>query len=166
MTSGLRWMRFSGVGALGMGVQIAVIAWLANAWHVDYRAATLAGVAAAIVHNFLWHRHWTWGDVRAATGGRPYDGDGLQATGYDDTDDDTGSGPWATGYRAAMTFARFVAANGLVSIGGNLVATTVLVGGAHVPIVPANAVAIALCSFANFWLADRVVFTRRDREPR
>jgi putative flippase GtrA len=65
-----------------------------------------------------------------------------------------------------MTFARFVAANGLVSIGGNVAVMTVLVGGAHVPIVPANAVAIALCSLANFWLADRVVFTRRDRESR
>jgi putative flippase GtrA len=142
-------MRFTGVGALGVGVQIAVIAWLANAWHVDYRSATLAGVAAAIVHNFLWHRHWTWGDVRAATGGRPYTDDGQQDTG------DT-----------AMTFVRFVAANGLVSIGGNVAVMAVLVGGAHVPIVPANAVAIALCSLANFWLADRVVFTRRDRESR
>jgi putative flippase GtrA len=142
-------MRFTGVGALGVGVQIAVIAWLANAWHVDYRSATLAGVAAAIVHNFLWHRHWTWRDVRVATGGRPYTDDGRRDTG------DT-----------AMTFARFVAANGLVSIGGNVAVMTVLVGGAHVPIVPANAVAIALCSLANFWLADRVVFIRRDRESR
>jgi putative flippase GtrA len=168
-------MRFSGVGALGIGVQIAVIAWLANVWRVDYRAATLAGVAAAIVHNFLWHRHWTWGERREAGGhdmgghkGRPYDGYGLQTTGYDDADDmrvrraTTRVAPTGSG----ATFARFVAANGLVSIGGNVAVMTVLVGGAHVPIVPANAVAIALCSLANFWLADRVVFIRRDRESR
>jgi putative flippase GtrA len=158
-------MRFSGVGALGIGVQIAVITWLANAWHVDYRVATLAGVAAAIVHNFLWHRHWTWGDVRAATGGRPYADDGRLATRADKGRPYTDDGRRDTG-DTAMTFARFVAANGLVSIGGNVAVMTVLVGGAHVPIVPANAVAIALCSLANFWLADRVVFTRRDRESR
>jgi putative flippase GtrA len=142
-------MRFCGVGALGIGVQIAVITWLANAWHVDYRVATLAGVAAAIVHNFLWHRHWTWGDVRAATEGRPYTDDGRRAAGG-----------------TAATFGRFVAANGVVSLGGNAAVMIVLVGGGHVPVVPANVAAIALCGIANFWLADRLVFRGRDRTPR
>ncbi len=135
-----RWLRFSSVSALGVGVQLAVIATLASVGRVDYRAATLAGVAAAIVHNFLWHRRWTWGE--------------------------RGHGRRATGDRAAMTFARFVAANGAVSLGGNLVVMALLVGGAHVPLVPANAAAIVLCGLANFWLADRLVFGRRDRESR
>jgi putative flippase GtrA len=59
-----------------------------------------------------------------------------------------------------------VAANGLVSIGGNLAAMAVLVGGAHVPVVPANVAAIALCGLANFWLADRLVFGPRVRDAR
>jgi putative flippase GtrA len=35
---------------------------------------------------------------------------------------------------------------------------TLLVGGAGLPPVPANLVAIVVCSVANYWLADRVVF--------
>jgi putative flippase GtrA len=147
-------MRFSGVSALGVGVQISVIAMLASAWHVDYRAATLAGVAAAIVHNFLWHRRWTWGDRRGAVAAPRDDMRVRRAT--------TRVAP--TG--PAATFARFVAANGVVSLGGNAAVMIVLVGGAHVPVVPANVAAIALCGIANFWLADRLVFRGRDRTPR
>jgi putative flippase GtrA len=153
-------MRFSGVSALGVGVQLAVVAVLATAWHLDYRAATLAGVAAAIVHNFLSHRRWTWGERRGA-------GDDARRRGGP-------SGPPASAEpegsalrtEAAATFARFVAANGVVSIGGNVAVMIVLVGGAHVPVVPANLAAIALCGVANFWLADRLVFEGCDRTPR
>jgi putative flippase GtrA len=155
-------VRFSGVSALGVGVQIAVVAVLASACHVDYRAATLAGVATAIVHNFVWHRRWTWGDARAATGGRPYTGHAQRG---DRGRPDAGDGRRAAG-GTATAFARFVAANGLVSIGGNLAAMAVLVGGAHVPVVPANVAAIALCGLANFWLADRLVFGPRVRDAR
>lgn len=57
-----RWVRFALVGCLGVGVQLAVIELLTTAWRVDYRLAATAGVAAAVAHNFLWHRAWTWRD--------------------------------------------------------------------------------------------------------
>jgi putative flippase GtrA len=60
----------------------------------------------------------------------------------------------------AATFARFVLANGTISLAGNLGVMATLVTGAGVPPVAANAVAIVLCGLVNFWLGDAVVFRR------
>ena len=57
-------------------------------------------------------------------------------------------------------FARFAAANGAVSLAGNLAVMATLVSGAHVAPVDANGVAIAACGLFNFWLGDAVVFRR------
>ena len=57
-------------------------------------------------------------------------------------------------------FARFAAANGAVSLTGNLAVMATLVSGAHVQPVIANGVAIAVCGLLNFWLGDAVVFRR------
>ena len=59
-----RWWRFSGVGALGVGVQLAVLALCVDVLHVDWRVAVPLAVAAAVVHNFVWHQRWTWADRR------------------------------------------------------------------------------------------------------
>ena len=59
-----RWLRFGGVGALGVGVQLAVLAVLEGAAGLNYAAATFVAVTAALVHNFFWHRAWTWRDRR------------------------------------------------------------------------------------------------------
>jgi putative flippase GtrA len=64
MTTTGRLVRFSLVSALGIAVQLATI-WIFTAAGVHYLPATLAGVSAAIVHNFAWHRRWTWAE-RAA----------------------------------------------------------------------------------------------------
>jgi putative flippase GtrA len=55
-------------------------------------------------------------------------------------------------------FAKFVAANGVVSFAGNAVVMAVLTGRAGMPPVPANLIAIGACALVNFWLGDRVVF--------
>jgi putative flippase GtrA len=61
-----RFVRFNAVGVLGFGVQLAVLTALVRAgWPV--LPATLAGVEAALLHNFIWHERWTWSDVRAGT---------------------------------------------------------------------------------------------------
>lgn len=57
-----RWWRFNGVGLAGIGVQFAVLGVLADRLGVDYRLATAVAVASAVVHNFAWHRGWTWAD--------------------------------------------------------------------------------------------------------
>ena len=124
-----RFVRFNVVSALGIGVQLAVLWLLVHAAGVHYLVATVAAVGAAVAHNFLWHRAWTWADrplTRAAEAGR--------------------------------AFARFAAANGVVSLGGNLACMAVLVDGFGITPVAANVAAIAACGVLNFWLGDRVVF--------
>lgn len=64
----LRFVRFNTVGLAGIGVQLAALWFLTSAAHVHYLAATLMAVGMAIVHNFLWHRRWTWAE-RAEPGG-------------------------------------------------------------------------------------------------
>lgn len=125
-----RWLVFNGVGILGAGLQLAVIAALVNGAGLHYAPATVIAVEAAVLHNFAWHRHWTWRD-------RPGAGAGLAA-------------------RRALV--RFHLSNGLVSIVGNLLVMAVLAGSLGVAPVVANAVAIVVCSLLNFGLGDRWVF--------
>jgi len=62
--------------------------------------------------------------------------------------------------RRALPFqlVRFHLSNGLVSMVGNLTVMRVLVKVAHVPVVPANGVAILACSVVNFWLGHAWAF--------
>ena len=53
---------------------------------------------------------------------------------------------------------RFHLANGLLSVLSNLIWMRVFTGWLEIPPVPANLVAIALTSTANFFLGDRWVF--------
>jgi hypothetical protein len=55
---------------------------------------------------------------------------------------------------------RFNVAAGVTSILGNLVLMALLSGSLHLPVVPANAVAVAILSLVNFVLADRWVFRK------
>jgi putative flippase GtrA len=95
---------------------------------VPYLLATVLGVASAVAHNFAWHVAWTWRDRELAGAAR------LQAL------------IW------------FIAANGVVSLAGNVIVMTALVEGPGLPVVPANAIAIGVCGLVNFWLADRLAF--------
>jgi len=50
---------FITVGLLGFGVQISALALLSTAgWSIPL--ATIIAVELAVVHNFCWHRRWTW----------------------------------------------------------------------------------------------------------
>jgi putative flippase GtrA len=68
MTTARRLFRFGLVSALGVGVQLAAIWLLIDVAEMHYLPATIAGVAAAVVHNFVWHRRWTWEERTAGTG--------------------------------------------------------------------------------------------------
>ena len=57
-----RWLKFYAVGGIGIGVQFLVLAALTCELHLDYLLATALAVEAAIVHNFIWHEHFTWAD--------------------------------------------------------------------------------------------------------
>jgi putative flippase GtrA len=62
-----RFVRFSAVGTGGVAVQAATLAILLRVTGMHYLAATALAVEAAILHNFAWHRRWTWAD-RPASG--------------------------------------------------------------------------------------------------
>jgi dolichol-phosphate mannosyltransferase len=57
-----RFLRFNAVGALGVGVQLASLWLLTGVAALHYLAATPLAVTLAVVHNFVWHRLWTWKD--------------------------------------------------------------------------------------------------------
>jgi putative flippase GtrA len=133
----LRWLKFNAVGALGIGVQLAVLLALKSGFHLSYLPATALAVEAAILHNFFWHERYTWADQ-------------VQRS-------------WQ---RSLPRFLRFNLTTGGVSIVGNLALMKLMVGMGHMNYLVANGIAIALCSLANFLVSDRWVFTKHDPRKR
>jgi putative flippase GtrA len=130
-----RWLKFNFVGAIGIVVQFAALFVLKGLLGFNYLFATVIAVEAAVVHNFVWHEQFTWVD-RVRNGSRP---------------------KWTA---SLIRFARFNLANGAVSILGNISLMRVLVGWGRLNYLFANAIAIALCSVANFLVSDTCVFQR------
>ena len=62
-----RWLKFSAVGLIGVGVQLAVLATLTK-FGLNYLLATAVAVEIALLHNYAWHRRWTWADREARSG--------------------------------------------------------------------------------------------------
>jgi putative flippase GtrA len=118
---------FIGVGALGFLVQITALWALLSIGHWRWLPATTVAVELAIIHNFLWHRRWTWRDRAAAAG----------------------------------AFVRFNMSTGITSLAGNAALMAVFVGLLGMPAIPANVLAVATMSAANFFAADRWVFRVR-----
>jgi len=125
----VRWLKFSAVGLLGMAVQLAVLGVLIRTG-LHYLLATAIAVETALLHNYCWHRRWTWAD-RSVTPGA-----------------------------AAGRLLRFHVANGLVSIASNLLWMRLLTGVWGIPAIPANLLAIGATSLLNFTLGERWVFKR------
>lgn len=91
-------------------------------------AATAAAVEAAVLTNFCLHECWTWRDRTARR-------DGM-----------------------ATRLWRFHAANGFVSVAGNVAVTLGAMRLLNLPPAAANIVAIAATATVNYRLADRWVF--------
>jgi len=125
----LRWLKFNLVGGIGIAVQFAALFALKGIFHFNYLAATAVAVEAAVVHNFVWHEQFTWSDR-------------VQAS-------------WR---RSLPRFARFNLTTGAVSILGNLALMKVMVGYGGMNYMLANALAIILCSLANFLVSEQWVF--------
>ncbi|HEV7474488.1 MAG TPA: GtrA family protein [Pyrinomonadaceae bacterium] len=125
------WIKFNVVGLLGFLLQSGALFLLThNARAIGYLAATALAVELAVLNNFFWHQRWTWND-------RP-------STNSKET--------W-------RRLARFNLTTGLVSITGNLVLMSILVGRVGLPVAGANVVTVAGCSVVSFFLADRVAFS-------
>lgn len=124
-----RWLKFSTVGWLGVGVQLAALTILAGYLELHYLVATALAVESAIVHNFFWHERWTWGDRGlAGTPGR------------------------------LRRLLRFNVAAGSISLVGNLVFMSFFVGQLNLHYLVGNVASIAACAVLNFIINDRVVF--------
>ncbi len=122
MNAVIRWGKFNLVGAMGMVVQLATLAAINRCAPGHYLCAAAVAIEIALLHNFVWHLHYTWRDRRGGS--------------------------------AMMQLARFHLSNGLVSMVGNLALMRVLVHGAGLPVLAANAIAILCCSVANFCLGN------------
>ncbi|HST23212.1 MAG TPA: GtrA family protein [Blastocatellia bacterium] len=57
-----RWVKFSTVGVGGIFVQVVMLTLLLRLTGLHYLAATALAVEASVLHNFIWHRRWTWKD--------------------------------------------------------------------------------------------------------
>jgi putative flippase GtrA len=57
-----RWLKFSAVGATGIAVQLITLALLLRVTGIHYLVATALAVELSVLHNFVWHKRWTWAD--------------------------------------------------------------------------------------------------------
>jgi putative flippase GtrA len=141
--------RFIGVGAGGFAVQALTLHGLAAAG-LPYPVATALAVEAAIIHNFLWHERWTWGDRVAGPKARSHDYPaGLNPGGH---------------HRVAR-FLRFNGSTAVISIAGNVALMALFVGVCGLPLLPANLLSVLALSALNFLSADRFVFSPSPRQP-
>lgn len=116
---------------MGALLQLMLVFLLTTYFGVFSTAATLVAVEITILHNFAWHERFTWGK----------------------------RGPESS-REIALRLWRFHAGNGLVSLAGNTILMYCLVERLKAPVLPAAMGAIAVCSLANFLIADRWVFRR------
>ena len=126
-----RWLRFNGIGALGAGLQLAVLGLLTRLTPLHYLWATVVAVEATVLHNFCWHERWTWSDRRSESR-----------------------------RHVCMRLGHFQLTNGLISIAGNLVLMRAFTGSLGMDPIAANIVSILICSLANFGASEWLVFRR------
>ncbi|MDQ2855011.1 MAG: GtrA family protein [Acidobacteriota bacterium] len=126
----LHWVKFNAVGVLGFALQTGTLFLLTHGAHaVPYLPATGIAVELAVLNNFVWHQRWTWRDR-----------------------------PSTTVVETLGRLVKFNITNGLVSIVGNLVFMSLLVGRLGLRVTLANLISVAACSIFNFILADRIAF--------
>ena len=60
----IRWGKFNLVGAMGAVVQLAALTLFNRLAPGHYLCATAAAIEVTLLHNFVWHLHYTWRDRR------------------------------------------------------------------------------------------------------
>jgi len=127
----MHWIKFNVVGLLGFGLQSATLFILTHTvYSISYLAATAVAVELAVLNNFVWHQRWTWNDR-----------------------------PSSAKKETWRRLAKFNVTTGLVSLVGNLVLMSILVGRFGLPITGANVITVGACSVLSFFLADRIAFS-------
>jgi putative flippase GtrA len=129
MTLFVRWLRFNAGGLYGFLLQLLLLTVLSR--RLPLAAATAIAVEAAVIHNFVWHEHFTWKERHVRD---------MRSI--------------------AVRFVRFQLANGCISLAGNVLLTTYLHRALHMPPVWANVFAIGTCSVFNFVAGEWIVFKK------
>jgi putative flippase GtrA len=62
----VRWLKFNAVGAVGICIQLAVLAFLRSGLGMNYLLATALAVEVTVLHNFFWHERFTWADRKTS----------------------------------------------------------------------------------------------------
>jgi dolichol-phosphate mannosyltransferase len=137
----LRFLKFALVGAIGIAVQLVAMAGM-TVLKVNYLGATGLAVEAAVVHNFLWHRRFTWADRAMPAGNETRKANAIER------------------------LLRFQLSNGAISLAGNLLLMRVLVGFAGISVWLASLLSITLCSWGNFLASDQWAFSLAGRVRR
>jgi len=125
----MRVLKFNMVGGIGIFVQFAALYFLKSTMHINYLTATSIAVEAAVIHNFLWHERFTWRDRTSPS--------------------------WRNSSRRLL---RFNLSTGAVSILGNVALMKIMVDWFHADYLLANAIAVVVCSLANFMVSEKWVF--------
>lgn len=131
MNLSLRFLKFNTVGLLGAAVQLVALTVYLKLTGLHYLPATALAVETAVLHNFVWHEHWTWKE-RA--------GGGISAL--------------------LARLLRFHLGNGVISILSNLFLMSLLVGQAGMNFLLANILSILLTAAANFAAGEWFVYRR------
>ena len=130
----LRWLTYNAVGLMGMAVQLGALVALTELGRLNILVATALAVEIAILHNFVWHERWTWGDrLSHPRGGR-----------------------WGR-------LARFNLVAGTVSIAGTVLFTGLYATSLGLHYVVVNVMATASVSLVNFVANARLVFHQKER---
>lgn len=124
-----RFARFNLIGLLGAVLQSVLTLSLSEWMRWSRPAAALVAVELVLLHNFAWHWLFTFGERRMSD--------------------------WKDGAGALL---RFHTGNGLISLAGNWAVTYWLANQFNAPVLLSTAIAIALCSVLNFFVAQRWVF--------
>ena len=140
--------RFVWVGTGGFVLQVVMLHALAAAG-LPYALATAVAVEGAILHNFFWHERWTWVD-RTPAGAAD-----LKVLSSERQDRSHAR------LDRLRRLIRFNGSTALISIGGNVALMALFVGRLHLPLIPANLLAVLTLSVLNFVSADRLVFATK-----
>ena len=131
----VRWLKFNTVGAMGLAVQLLILALLLSILKPHYVWATVLAVETAVIHNFFWHWRWTWAD-----------------RGHRDV------------RRMLAALMRFNLSNGLISLLGTVLCTVVLTGFFRLNPLLANVLSLVPCCVINYLVSDRLVFMNLEAE--
>ncbi|RLC37140.1 hypothetical protein DRH29_02975 [candidate division Kazan bacterium] len=128
-----RGTKFNLVGWAGMLVNSGCLYLLKGVLGVPLIPASLIAIEIAIVHNFFWHRYWTWKD-RNGNGEKPFL---IQLLTYN-----------------LMT--------GAVDLVANVTVLWMLTTMFGVYYLISNIFGMIMGPFIKFWLNEKVIFKKRD----